>query len=86
MTESFPNPMTSTLFLSVFYFKSSDCPICPVCEQKRFSCPACNVRRRALKNAGISTVAQLTEWMGPGSLPELRAELSAVGKSFKREK
>jgi hypothetical protein len=47
--------------------------------------------RRALENAGISTLAELSEaeliklyGMGPGSLPSLRDSLAADGKSFKQ--
>lgn len=80
------------------YYKSSDCPTCPVCEQKRkpkegflslLSAPA----RRALEHEGITTVQQLSNFtekeilklhgMGPASLPKLRAALEAEGLSFK---
>ena len=81
------------------YYKSSDCPVCPVCEnmkkaQESFSgvvAPA----RRALENAGIKTpeqlskytVAQLLEFhgMGPSSIPKLREVLKSNGLSFKRK-
>lgn len=80
------------------YYKSSDCPTCPVCENERkpgegflsiLSAPA----RRALEHEGITTVEQLAKrsekeimqlhGMGPASLPKLRAALSEEGLSFK---
>ena len=80
------------------YYKSSDCPTCPVCENERnaagwvfsgLSAPA----RRALENNGIINLQQLALYqerellklhgMGPGSLPKLRALLSEQGLSFK---
>ena len=48
------------------YYKSSDCPTCPICEQERkpeegflslIAAPA----RRALERAGITTLAQLSK-------------------------
>ncbi|WP_153733386.1 RNA polymerase alpha subunit C-terminal domain-containing protein [Sporosarcina obsidiansis] len=81
------------------YYKSSDCPICPICEQDRnfnngflstLSAPA----RRALENNGITTLQQLTAYsekeilqfhgLGPASLPKLRTVLENNGLSFKR--
>ncbi|MDR6551707.1 RNA polymerase alpha subunit C-terminal domain-containing protein [Paenibacillus qinlingensis] len=80
------------------YYKTTDCPTCPTCEQElkpesgflsTLSAPA----RRALENNGITTVQQLSGYseaeilqyhgMGPGSLPKLRAALQANGLSFK---
>ncbi|UHA75456.1 RNA polymerase alpha subunit C-terminal domain-containing protein [Paenibacillus sp. 481] len=80
------------------YYKSSDCPSCPVCEQERkpeggflalLSAPA----RRALEHNGITSLQQLSTYrekeilqfhgMGPASLPKLRAALSETGLSFK---
>lgn len=80
------------------YYKSSDCPTCPVCENEKkpadgflstLSAPA----RRALQNTGIHSVQQLAahtqaevmalHGMGPASLPKLRAALAAAGLSFK---
>lgn len=82
------------------YYKSSDCPVCPVCEQERkpesgflstLSAPA----RRALESHGITTLAQLAtrseneilqfHGMGPASIPKLRAALAESGYSFKKE-
>jgi predicted RecB family nuclease len=80
------------------YYKSSDCPTCPKCEQERkpdngflalLSAPA----RRALENNGITTLKQLSNFsekevlklhgMGPASLPKLRTALQNEGLSFK---
>ena len=80
------------------YYKSSDCPACPVCEAARkpaaefmtiLSAPA----RRALENAGINSVEKLSAYtekqilhlhgMGPASLPLLRVALKEAQLSFK---
>jgi len=80
------------------YYKSSDCPTCPICESERkpadgflstLGAPA----RRALENNGIKTVKQLSEFtkaeilkfhgMGPASMPKLQEALAAEGLSFK---
>ncbi|EHB64650.1 MULTISPECIES: RNA polymerase alpha subunit C-terminal domain-containing protein [Paenibacillus] len=80
------------------YYKSSDCPTCPICEQdlkpengflSLLSAPA----RRALENHGITTLQELSNYsekdilkfhgMGPASLPKLRTALEARGLSFK---
>ncbi|MFS0690667.1 RNA polymerase alpha subunit C-terminal domain-containing protein [Sporosarcina sp. 179-K 8C2 HS] len=81
------------------YYKSSDCPTCPICEQERkpdngflssLSAPA----RRALENNGITSLQQLSAFsekeilrfhgMGPASLPKLREALETNGLSFKK--
>ncbi|HEY5749399.1 MAG TPA: hypothetical protein VIU12_25200 [Chryseolinea sp.] len=82
------------------YYKSSDCPTCPVCEQERkpdsgFLALLAAPARRALENAGISTLQQLSSrsereilmlhGMGPGSLPKLRTALAAEGLSFRKD-
>ncbi|MED3908591.1 RNA polymerase alpha subunit C-terminal domain-containing protein [Peribacillus simplex] len=80
------------------YYKSSDCPTCPVCEQERkpdtgflslLSAPA----RRALENNGVTSLQQLSTYsekeilkfhgMGPASLPKFRDALETGGLSFK---
>lgn len=82
------------------YYKSSDCPCCPVCEEERkpqggflslLAAPA----RRALENAGIKTLDQLANrseseiavlhGMGPTSLVRLHRALKAKGTSFRKE-
>ena len=81
------------------YYKSSDCPVCPVCEAQRkpeggflslLSAPA----RRALESNGIKTPEDLAAYtegellklhgFGAASLPTLRAELEKAGLSFNR--
>lgn len=80
------------------YYKSSDCPVCPICDEERkpesgflstLSAPA----RRALENHGITTLVQLATYsekeilqlhgIGPASIPKLRASLEENGYSFK---
>ena len=82
------------------FYKSSDCPTCPTCEQERkpesgflstLSAPA----RRALENNGITTLQQLSNFsekeilqfhgMGPASLPKLRTALEKNGLTFKEK-
>jgi len=81
------------------YYKGSDCPVCPVCENMKkpdesFSSMVAPARR-ALENAGIRTpeqvskytVTQLLEFhgIGPSSIPKLRKVLKSKGLSFKRK-
>jgi DNA-directed RNA polymerase alpha subunit len=80
------------------FYKSSDCPSCPICEKERkphsgflslLSSPA----RRALENNGITNLEQLSTYtekeilqlhgMGPASLPKLRNALEDEGLSFR---
>lgn len=80
------------------YYKSSDCPTCPICEEERkpdsgflslLSAPA----RRALENNGIHSLQKLSTYsekeilqfhgMGPSSIPKLRAALAENGLSFR---
>jgi predicted RecB family nuclease len=81
------------------YYKSSDCPTCPVCEANRkpkegflslLGAPA----RRALENQGISTLKQLAKFteaeilslhgMGKTTIPKLNEALKTAGLSFKK--
>jgi DNA-directed RNA polymerase alpha subunit len=81
------------------YYKSTDCPICPICEEERkpkngflalLSAPA----RRALENNNLTTVkklATLTETeilnlhgIGITSIPILRNALKQNGLKFKK--
>jgi predicted RecB family nuclease len=81
------------------YYKTSDCPTCPVCEKENkpesgflslIAAPA----RRALEREGISTLQKLAGYtekeilqlhgMGPSTLPKLRTALKANGLSFKK--
>lgn len=80
------------------YYKSSDCPICPVCEKERkpkegflslLGAPA----RRALENNGITTLEQLSKYsekevlnfhgMGKSTIPKLQKLLNGKKLSFK---
>ena len=80
------------------YYKSSDCPTCPTCEQERkpesgflslLSAPA----RRALENNGITSLQTLSKYsekeilqfhgMGPSSIPKLRSALKENGLKFR---
>jgi len=80
------------------YYKSSDCPICPKCEEERksdsgflslLSAPA----RRALENNQITSLEELSKYsekeilkfhgMGQASIPKLRSVLEEKGLVFK---
>lgn len=82
------------------FYKSSDCPTSPTCEQERkpdsgflsrLGAPA----KRALENKGITTLDQLTKYtekeilqlhgMGPTSLPKLRIAWKEEGLSFRNK-
>jgi predicted RecB family nuclease len=81
------------------YYKSSNCPTCPTCEtlkQSRvsgFLSLLASPARRALEQAGISTIEELADrtekeilqlhGMGKASLPILRSALAAAGHTFK---
>ncbi len=79
------------------FFKSSDCPTCPVCEEERkpkdhflslLGAPA----RRALERENIKTLEELTKWsekemlnlhgIGQSTIPKLKAMLAENGLSF----
>lgn len=81
------------------YVKSTDCPVCPVCEKiakpkegflALLSAPA----RRALENKGIHTLEMLAVYseaeilslhgMGETSIPKLRSLLETEGLTFKK--
>lgn len=80
------------------FYKSSDCPVCPICEYERkpkdnflslIAAPA----RRALENNGISNLDQLSTFtekeilnlhgMGKSTIPKLQKLLSENKLSFK---
>lgn len=80
------------------FYKSSDCPTCPICEEERkpkdnflslIGAPA----RRALEREGISTLDKLTLYsekdilalhgMGKSSIPKLNEAFANAGLSFK---
>lgn len=79
------------------FYKSSDCPTCPVCEEERkpadgflslLSAPA----RRALEGAGLTTLKKVSKrseaeiaklhGMGPKGVSILKKSLQAAGLSF----
>ncbi|MEN0009413.1 DNA-directed RNA polymerase subunit alpha C-terminal domain-containing protein [Flavobacterium nitrogenifigens] len=81
-----------------YYFKTSDCPTCPICEAERkpnsgllsvLSAPA----RRALESKNIKTAEDLSQFtqkeimslhgIGPSSLPKLLEELRKNSLTFK---
>ena len=81
------------------YYKSSDCPACPVCEKEhkpidgflsKLSAPA----RRALENKQITSLQKLSEFkeaeilklhgIGPTTIPKLREALRKEGLSFNK--
>ena len=80
------------------FYKSSSCPVCPVCEKLKgstldflqaLSAPA----RRALERAKVNSLQQLATWreadllalhgVGPASIPKLKALLEAEGLRFR---
>ncbi|MCB0732133.1 MAG: RNA polymerase alpha subunit C-terminal domain-containing protein [Ignavibacteriae bacterium] len=80
------------------YYKSSNCPTCPKCEEikkpkegflSKVSAPV----RRALEREGIITLKELSKYsekdtlalhgIGPTAIPKLKSELEKVGLNFK---
>lgn len=82
--------------------RTSDCPVCPICwsgyyrkrSQSDFPDTLASPALRALLNAGIKNLAQLTKrtesevlglhGMGPSALRKLRSALRSKSLSFKR--
>ena len=81
------------------FYKSSDCPVCPICANAdkpsngflaNISAPA----RRALASKEITTLAQLATFtekeiaglhgMGPNAMEKLKTELTKSGLTFKK--
>jgi len=81
------------------YYKSTDCPTCPICEQAKrpssgfltlLSAPA----RRALENNNLTTLKALSKitekevlalhGIGPSSIPILKEALQTANLSFKQ--
>lgn len=80
-------------------YKSSDCPVCPICEKERrpatgFLTKVGAPARRALEREGINSLVKLSKYteqdllqlhgMGPGSMPKLKQALKEEGLSFKK--
>lgn len=81
------------------YYKSSDCPVCPICEKNKksndgafykLSAPA----QRALAAKGIKSLKDVTKYresellslhgLGPSTIKLLRPLLKAAGYTFKK--
>jgi hypothetical protein len=81
------------------FYKSSDCPTCPVCEEERkpkdgflslLSAPA----RRALESEGLTSLTKVSKYseeslsklhgMGPNAIARLKASLKSAGLSLKK--
>lgn len=80
------------------YYKSSDCPVCPVCETARapetdFLAIVSGPARRALENEGIKTIKQLAKYsekeilalhgIGPSAIPKLKEALKEKKLTFR---
>ena len=80
------------------FYKSSDCPVCPICEEERkpkesFLALIAASARRALENEGITSLEKLSAYsekeilslhgMGKSSLPKLNDALNKAGLAFK---
>jgi predicted RecB family nuclease len=80
------------------YRKSSDCPVCPLCESKRepdaeFMKLVAAPARRALEHAGITSLNALSNWseaelaelhgMGPNAIGKLKVALQQEGLLFR---
>lgn len=82
------------------YYKTSDCPVCPICEKKikpenNFPALLPAPARRALQNKGITTLQKLAKFtedeilslhgIGKSSIPILIKALHSKSLSFKKE-
>ena len=82
------------------YYKSSDCPTCPICEAQRkpktgFLSPLSAPARRALENADITTLEKLSKHseaailrlhgIGKTTIPILREALAAENLTFEKQ-
>lgn len=81
------------------FYKSSDCPTCPICEKakdpaKGFLALLSNPARNALEYYGIDTLEKLSTYTekeilalhgaGPSSLPTLKGALKKKGLALKK--
>ena len=81
------------------FYKTSDCPTCPVCEEEQkpkqgFLSLLASPARRALENKGIKTLQQLSEFsekeilslhgMGKTSIPILQRALEKEHLSYRK--
>lgn len=82
------------------FYKSSDCPTCPICEEERkpkdnFLSLLVAPARRALENHGITTLEHLSEYtekeildlhgMGKTTIQKLKKLLSENNLTFKNK-
>ena len=82
------------------FYKKSDCPSCPICEEKRkhhdnFLFQLVAPARRALERENIKTLTDLSQYsekeilsmhgMGKSTLPKLQEMLTNEGLSFKKQ-
>ncbi|TMW71298.1 RNA polymerase alpha subunit C-terminal domain-containing protein [Alteribacter natronophilus] len=80
------------------YYKSSDCPSCPVCDKEKkpesgFLSKLSKPAKGALIHEGVDTLEKLSKYtekeilkihgIGPASLPVMRSLLAEEGLSFK---
>ena len=81
------------------YYKSSDCPSCPICDregkpEEGFLSLLAAPARRALEREAITTLEQLSKYteneilelhgMGPSTMPKLRDALKSKGLTFRK--
>lgn len=81
------------------YYKTSSCPVCPICEKERkpgidFLALLAAPARRALEREGLTSLELLSQCseadilalhgMGPGSLPKLKNALAQQGLMFRK--
>ena len=93
-----PQPTQRTCPQGHKYMKSSDCPVCPICESAKdpgndFMAAVGAPARRALQGAGITNLNTLAKWtkadllklhgFGPSSIPRLERVLNEHGLRFK---
>lgn len=82
------------------FFKNSDCPTCPICEEQKrpkegFMAHIAAPARRALEHENIKSLAMLAQYseasirklhgMGPSTIPKLKLALEQAGLCFKTD-
>lgn len=90
-------PVKKTCKNGHVFYKSGDCPTCPVCEKEKAAGLFVDMGapvRRALENNKIKTLKQLSHYteaellnlhgIGPSSIPKLKKKLQKEGLSFKK--
>lgn len=92
------NPTLKTCVNGHKYYKSSDCPTCPVCEESKkpkdgFLAALAAPARRALEREKIKSLMDLSKWseeelrklhgIGPSSIPKLKKALQEEGLQFR---